>query len=170
MATNNKNLTFSCDKTNKIFRGITKIGWVNWQQEIQKTDDANYLITVRNFRILRDFDWCNEELENGNLMIAGNVRLGHILKEGILYFVQELINGKLGNFAASGSEKVTIQIEDWNSLFETLRRISVPYYEEARPLLERAKQDEYLAFRLKENWNDPITYIAIRNSAKRGVI
>lgn len=131
-----KTLTqFICDTCGKIIKSPQE-GWLEWIRD-SKTGK------VHSFRIvhhqmaspLKNPEGC---YQHGNVIGRSDDHLDHILANPTAELLMHLDIGSYHNPSFSGP-----YVADFRNYVETFRRLTIPYYEEARLYWDKAIQDGY---------------------------
>jgi hypothetical protein len=130
---------FVCDTCGKIIEK-PEHGWIEWVDDLDKRIDSFsnfHIVHHASYSPLKGYDGCyKNSLEKGRSdmhlhdFIDDNYKMANILS-----FLD------VGSYHAPKYEKT--KIADMRQYVEIVRRLTIPYYEEARLYWEKAKQDGY---------------------------
>lgn len=132
-----KNTKFQCDSTKEYFKyqELDLLWFTKTVKEDQKT--TRYF---ENFSLVKHGASSKILKPNGKDWELNHRKLEKVLQENVvLFFTDILVGDSLHN---KGNYEKVPDLKSWNELF---RRLTVPYYEEARHRLKESKQmDDFL--------------------------
>lgn len=124
---------YICDSCHNVI-SAPEDGWVEW---ISSTDEKTGKILYKNFRICHHSDTCQK---HKFAKICSDLPLSEFIgHKGIVRLLALLDQGSYHEEEYSGSK-----IEDMRAFVTFMRRLTIPYFEEARQLLDVARSSEFL--------------------------
>jgi len=121
---------FICDTCNETITNVNE-GWIEWERTSEKGGDI-----VGNFRICHHTPKCQTLRKSINLQ---DLPLREVSGEKVHAFLYKFLD--VGPYHQEKFEKHSIK--DLREYVELMRRLTIPYYEEARQFWNKAMEDGY---------------------------